>query len=113
MAVAISSDSVVVVGALDRDEARGRIGAHELEELGKLAFSPKRPMTSQPSTQMWRVFWTFFGESLNVGEFIVSRLLHGAANRETPVFEDDTWIVDVVTVNRKFCKGREGRRRQK
>ena len=81
------------------------IGAHKFEELGKRR--PAKAADDVPAfdADVARIL-TFLGEGLNVGKLVIPGLLHGAADGEAPVFEDDAGVVDVVAVDGKFSEGR-------
>src|SRR6267154_4136183 len=94
---------VIVVRAFDAHEARGRVGANRLEEVGE-PHTPEVPNHVPPfHADMPRVL-PDLRQGLNLCEGVVSRSLYRAGHGESPLLEIYSGIIDVVAVNREFLE---------
>src|ERR1019366_7756779 len=94
---------VIVIRAFDGHEAGSRDGANHLEEVGEA--HPTEPANYVPSLDAnMPCVLRELGQSLNLRESVMTRLLHLTSHRESPLAEIHLRIIDVVIINRELIE---------
>src|SRR3981081_4919430 len=92
---------VIIIRARNRDETGTWIGSNQLQKIGEPG-SAKAPNYVPPfDAYVTRVLARLW-QSLHLRQSVFARLLHRATHGQRPVFEDYTWIVDVIVVDVEF-----------
>jgi hypothetical protein len=97
---------VIIIRAAHRYESSRRIGTdhrHKIREPRSAKASDDVPAFH---AHMARVL-PDSGQALNIRQFVLARLLDGAAYSKSPVLEIHSRIIDVVVVDRKFLEWRQ------
>ena len=98
---------VVVIRAFDGHEAGGGVGVNHLEEVGEAHTT--EPANHVPSLHAnMPCILRELGQSLNLRESVISRLLHRTCHRQSPLIEINFGVIDVVVVDGKFVERSEG-----
>src|SRR5580704_11346259 len=103
---------VIIVGALDVNEAGGRIASNHLQEIGEMHAAKVADYIPAFHANVPRAL-VKFGQSLNLSECVNPRFLHCARDGEIPSVEINARVGDVVTVNWKLIEGSELRVRKR
>src|SRR6266853_2307885 len=94
---------IIVVRAFDAHEARVRVGANRLEEVGEAHTTEVANHVPPFHADMPRVL-PDLRQGLNLCQSVVSRSLYRAGHGESPLLEIYSGIIDVVAVNREFLE---------
>src|SRR5208282_5428087 len=98
---------VVIICAFNSHEARGRVGANHLQEVGEAHTTEAANHVPSLNANMPCILREP-GQGLNLRQRVISRLLHLARYRERPLVEINFGVIDVVVVDGKLVEWSEG-----
>src|SRR5271157_2502191 len=98
---------VVVIRAFDGHEAGRRVSANHLEEIGEAHTAEPANYVPSLHANMPCVLREL-GQSLNLRESVIARLLYLTSHRESPLVEINSGVIDVVVVDGKLVERSEG-----
>src|ERR1700730_3328826 len=97
---------IVVVRAIDGNEAGGQVSANHIEEVREAHSAEAANYVPSFDANMPGILREF-GQILNLRESVISRLLYRTCDFESPCVEINSGVINVIVVDRELIERRD------